>query len=99
MVGAATERSFGDATTGQDNPRPVLEMRGVSTRFGATQALEDVSLSLYGRDIHARLGENGAGKSTLIKIMPGIQHPDTGEVLIDGNPVRVNSSQDDQRLG
>jgi rhamnose transport system ATP-binding protein len=100
MVGTAMERSLGDAkVTGHGELRPVLEMRGVSKRFGATQALEDVSLSLYGGEIHALLGENGAGKSTLIKIMTGIQQPDTGEVLIDGTPVRVNSSQDAQRLG
>ena len=68
-------------------------------RFGSTQALDDVSISLYGGEIHALLGENGAGKSTLIKIMTGVQQPDTGEMLIDGQPVRVRRSQDGQRLG
>jgi len=93
------ERSLRNATEGRDESHFVLEMRGVSKRFGATQALEDVSLSLFGSEFHALLGENGAGKSTLIKIMTGIQQPDTGEVLIDGSAVRVSSSQDAQRLG
>ena len=79
--------------------RPTLEMTRVSKAFGATQALEDVSLTLYPGEIHALLGENGAGKSTLIKIMTGIVTPDSGELLLDGQPVRVASSQDAQRLG
>jgi len=78
---------------------PILEMRGVSRAFGSTQALADVSIQLFGGEIHALLGENGAGKSTLIKIMTGVQQPDTGEILLDGQPVRVASSQDAQRLG
>ena len=79
--------------------RAVLEMERISKRVGATQALEDVSLSLWPGEIHALLGENGAGKSTLIKIMTGVQQPDSGEIRIDGQSVRVASSQDAQRLG
>ncbi len=79
--------------------KPVLEMRDVRKRFGSTQALDGVSMALYPGEIHALLGENGAGKSTLIKIMTGVNQPDTGEMLIDGEPVRVASSQDGQRLG
>ena len=78
---------------------PVLEMRGISKRFGATQALEDVSLQLRAGEIHALLGENGAGKSTLIKIMTGLYVPDEGSVLVDGDEVRLRSSADAQRLG
>src|SRR5215203_6144951 len=99
MVQPAVERSLDEAVPAPSEERPVLEMVHVSKRFGATQALEEVSLTLYPGEIHALLGENGAGKSTLIKIMTGVQQQDSGEVLIDGNPVRVNSSQDAQRLG
>jgi rhamnose transport system ATP-binding protein len=83
----------------QRRTTPILEMIHISKSFGGTQALEDVSLQLYSGQIHALLGENGAGKSTLIKIMTGIQQQDAGEMLIDGQPVRVSSSQDAQRLG
>jgi rhamnose transport system ATP-binding protein len=82
-----------------DLPQPVLQMRHISKRFGATQALDDVSLTLHRGEIHALLGENGAGKSTLIKIMTGIQQPDIGEILIDGEPVRLASAQHAQAHG
>ena len=68
---------------------PVLEIRGVSKRFGSTQALDGVSLSLMPGEIHALLGENGAGKSTLIKIITGVEQPDAGEILVDGEAVRI----------
>jgi len=100
-MGLATERSLNE-TAGQPAPaddRPVLEMVRVSKRFGATQALTDVSFDLRPGEIHALLGENGAGKSTLIKIMTGIVPPDEGEIRLDGQPVRVATSQEAQRLG
>lgn len=78
---------------------PVLAMRHVSRRFGATQALDDVSIDLFSGEIHALLGENGAGKSTLIKIMTGVQQPDEGQVLIDDQVVSFASAQDAQSHG
>src|SRR5215218_9170508 len=99
MVQPAVERSLDEAVPAPSEERPVLEMVHVSKQFGATLALDDVSLELRRGEIHALLGENGAGKSTLIKIMTGVQRQDSGEILIDGAPVRVTSSQDAQRLG
>jgi rhamnose transport system ATP-binding protein len=78
---------------------PVLQMRHVSKRFDATQALDDVSLDVYPGEVHALVGENGAGKSTLIKIMTGVHQPDTGEILVDGKPIEVRNSQEAQVLG
>jgi rhamnose transport system ATP-binding protein len=78
---------------------PVLAMDGISKRFGATRALEDVSLGLQRGEVHALVGENGAGKSTLIKVMTGIHQPDEGTILVDGEPVVVRSAADAQRLG
>jgi rhamnose transport system ATP-binding protein len=78
---------------------PVLAMRGISKRFGATRALDDVSLELRGGEVHALVGENGAGKSTLIKVMTGIYPPDEGVVLVDGEPLSLRSAADAQRLG
>ncbi|HEX9169846.1 MAG TPA: sugar ABC transporter ATP-binding protein [Roseiarcus sp.] len=78
---------------------PILQIRGVSKRFDATQALEDVSLALHAGEIHALLGENGAGKSTLIKIITGVHQPDRGEMLLAGQPVTIRSAAEAQRLG
>ena len=99
MVQPAVERSLDEAVVAPGEERPVLEMEHVSKQFGATLALDDVSLELRRGEIHALLGENGAGKSTLIKIMTGVQRQDSGEIRIDGAPVRVTSAQDAQRLG
>ncbi len=78
---------------------PILQMEHVSKRFDMTQALDDVSFTLYPGEIHALVGENGAGKSTLIKIMTGIHRPDQGEMLLDGKPVQVHNSQEAQAYG
>ena len=99
QTAAAARQSRDEAAPPPDGRRPVLEMDRVCKAFGATQALDDVSIALHRGEIHALLGENGAGKSTLIKIFTGIQQPDSGEVRIDGSPVSVASPQDAQRLG
>ncbi len=96
MVDLKSERRTGDSTNGRS---PVLEMRAISKRFGATQALSGVSLQLRSGEVHALLGENGAGKSTLIKIMTGVQSPDSGTILLDGQPIQLGSAQDAQRHG
>jgi rhamnose transport system ATP-binding protein len=71
-------------------PAPLrAELRGISKRFGATQALADVSLDLVPGEIHALVGENGAGKSTLVKILAGVHQPDSGTILLDGEPVEI----------
>ena len=74
-------------------------MKNISKRFDTTQALDDVSLTLYPGEIHALLGENGAGKSTLIKIMTGVHPPDRGEILLDGKPITLNSPIEAQSYG
>lgn len=67
---------------------PVLvELRGIDKRFGATQALDGVSLEVRAGEIHALVGENGAGKSTLGKVIAGVYAADRGEVLVDGQAV------------
>ena len=77
----------------------VLNVRNLSKRFDMTQALEDVSMDMKAGEIHALVGENGAGKSTLIKILTGIQHADQGEVLLQGQTVRISDAQEAQSLG
>ncbi len=71
--------------------RTVLEMRGITKRFPGIVANDDVSFDLREGEVHALLGENGAGKSTLMNILYGLYHPDEGEVLIKGKPVRLGS--------
>jgi rhamnose transport system ATP-binding protein len=80
-------------------PSPVIELNGVSKRFDATQALDDVSLALYPGETHALLGENGAGKSTLIKVMTGIHAPDAGVLRVGGAETSFKSAGEAQRAG
>ena len=61
-----------------------LELRGISKRYGAVQALDDVSLSFAPGEVHAVLGENGAGKSTLVNIVCGLTPADSGTVSVGG---------------
>ena len=76
-----------------------MEMSGVSKRFDATQALDDVSLTLYPGETHALLGENGAGKSTLIKVMTGIHAPDAGVMRVGGEETTFKGSGEAQQAG
>jgi D-xylose transport system ATP-binding protein len=77
----------------------VLEVRNLEKRFGATLALDDVSLALDKGEILALLGDNGAGKSTLIKILSGVVKPDKGTILIDGEEVSIGSPSEARELG
>jgi ABC-type sugar transport system ATPase subunit len=81
------------------NGKAILEVRDVEKRFGATLALDRVSLTLNEGEILALLGDNGAGKSTLIKILSGVVKPDKGEILIDGERVSIGSPHDARALG
>jgi ribose transport system ATP-binding protein len=78
---------------------PLVEMRGISKSFPGVRALDDVSLSIQAGEVHMLLGQNGAGKSTLIKVLYGAAHPEHGEFLFGGHPVRISSTSDARRLG
>src|SRR5262249_9349424 len=78
---------------------PIVELRDVSKRFGATQALDGVSLPLRAGEIRALVGENGAGKSTLVKILDGVHEPDSGTVLLDGEPTILRGPADSRARG
>ncbi len=78
---------------------PLLEMRGISKRFGPTQALRDVSLSVTGGEVLALIGENGAGKSTLLKVLSGAHLADEGEMTIAGEAYQPRGPHDARMSG
>jgi rhamnose transport system ATP-binding protein len=82
-----------------DTSKPILALRGISKAFPGVQALDDVHFDLFPGEIHGLMGENGAGKSTFIKIITGVHTPDTGVVLLDGEPVAFRNSMEAQRMG
>jgi len=77
----------------------VLSMVGISKAFPGVQALDHVDFTLKKGEIHCLIGENGAGKSTLIKVLTGVDHPDSGTIILDGKEVQVKSPQHAQTLG
>jgi len=78
---------------------PILELKGISKRFGAVQALTDIELEVSAGEVVALVGDNGAGKSTLIKVIAGVGPPDEGEIRWEGKPVQINSPSAAQHLG
>src|SRR3954468_5251123 len=78
---------------------PLLELRGVSKRFGAVQALDDVDFQVSADEVVGRVGDNGAGKSTLVKVMSGIYSPDEGDYRFDGEAAHVGGPNDATKLG
>jgi ABC-type sugar transport system ATPase subunit len=78
---------------------PALKLSGISKRFGAVTALEDVSIELAQGETLGIVGDNGAGKSTLLKIMSGVHRPDAGTMEVDGKAVRFNAPGDARAAG
>jgi len=87
-----------DGDNAPDAP-PLLEARSVSKFFPGVVALSNADMTLAKGEVLAVIGENGAGKSTLMKVLAGIQQPDGGEVLIDGQRASLNSVQDAMAAG
>jgi D-xylose transport system ATP-binding protein len=78
---------------------PLLELEGVSKRFGPVQALDRVDFAVNAGEVIGLVGDNGAGKSTLVKAIAGIHTPDEGTIRFDGEEVRIKGPQDATELG
>jgi len=76
-----------------------IEIVAARKTYPGVRALDDVDFSVAGGEVHALLGENGAGKSTLIKIMTGATEADSGELRLDGRPLRLTSPADARAAG
>ncbi len=77
----------------------LLRMSEVCKSFGANRALDGVSLELNSGEVHALVGENGAGKSTLMRILSGAHSPDSGTMVLAGQPYRPRSPRDARGAG
>ncbi len=89
----------GGVSTAGATEAPRAELRNISKRFAATQALDDVSLDLAAGEVHALVGENGAGKSTLVKILAGVHQPDSGTIRLDGRVTQIHGPAHARSLG
>ena len=85
--------------TNVEQREPLLQLRHISKRFGAVQALADVEFEVYAGEVVGLVGDNGAGKSTLIKIIAGVYRADAGEYRYDGRVVGVHSPREASSLG
>lgn len=77
----------------------LLEMRGISKRFGPVAALADVDLHVRRGEVHSIVGQNGAGKSTLMHILSGVHRADEGSIALAGRPVRIDTTARALSLG
>jgi general nucleoside transport system ATP-binding protein len=78
---------------------PLVELKGISKRYGDLLANDGIDLAIEPGEIHALLGENGAGKSTLVKILYGVIEPTAGEIRWEGRPVTIASPVEARALG
>jgi D-xylose transport system ATP-binding protein len=82
-----------------DGQVPVLQLKGISKRFGAVQALTNVDLEVRAGEVVGLVGDNGAGKSTLIKCIAGIHPVDDGDIYFEGRKVHISNPKDALNLG
>jgi ABC-type sugar transport system ATPase subunit len=78
---------------------PLLEARGIVKSFGRVRALRGANFTVNAGEVVALVGDNGAGKSTLVKVLAGVEPPDAGEILFEGEPVTIGSPVEARALG
>jgi len=88
-----------DPTQSPQAAVPIVEMRDIRVAFGGLHAVDGVSVDLYPGEVVALVGGNGAGKSTLMHTLSGAHPADSGEILVDGEPVTIHVPRDAQKHG
>ncbi|WP_299749144.1 ATP-binding cassette domain-containing protein [uncultured Boseongicola sp.] len=88
----------------QKRPKPepgelLLRLKGISKKFGAVTALEDIELEVHAGEVVALVGDNGAGKSTLVKVLAGVHQPTQGTIEYLGEEVSLNNPSEALELG
>src|ERR1700687_3134210 len=78
---------------------PLVELRNVRVVFGGVRAVAGVTLDLYPGEVVGVVGGNGAGKTTLMRTLSGARPPDSGEILLTGQPVMIGNPRDAKTLG
>jgi rhamnose transport system ATP-binding protein len=96
LAGEKRHESYAD---GGVRAAPIVELRGITKRFGPVEVLHDIDLSLVAGHVHSLAGENGAGKSTIVKILAGVHRPDAGQILLDGRAIELHGTADARRHG
>ena len=79
--------------------KPILRLAKINKYYPGVHANKDIDLSIYPGEIHALIGENGAGKSTLMKILYGLEQPDSGQIYVKDQEVRINGPKEAIALG
>src|SRR5260221_2759526 len=92
-------RNLNDTNPGCSLEAPVIELRGITKRFGPVEVLSDADLSLRAGRVHSLAGENGAGKTPLVKILGGSHQPYSGRILKDGIDTAILGAADAARHG
>ena len=86
-------------TAAESGRTPLVEMRDIRVAFGGLHAVDRVSIDLYPGEVVALVGGNGAGKSTLIHALSGAHPADSGQILVNGEPVTIHHPRDAQKHG
>ena len=94
-----TDTSNPTDTTPSTSAVPLCEMRDIKVAFGGLHAVAGVSIDMYAGEVVALVGGNGAGKSTLIHTLSGAHPADSGEILINGQPVVIHNPRDARNFG